>query len=270
MLGFTRFSSAHQSSKQFSDTIRRYPMILQNRSVLITGGATGIGLALAKRFARSNNRVLICGRREEKLAEAKALLPDVITRQCDVALEKERSALVEWVKVNHPDVDIVINNAGIQNRPPPLTMQQEWQAHEREVATNLHAPMHLSMLFIEQLLNKESAAIMNVSSGLAFSPLAFMSTYCATKAALHSFTLSLRHQLRGTPIRVIEIIPPKVNTDLGGVGLHDDGAPLEEFADHVWHELSAGKIEFGFGFSEKNRLASRADLDRTFATLNPA
>jgi uncharacterized oxidoreductase len=96
-----------------------------------------------------------------------------------------------------------------------------------------------------------------------------MPTYCATKAALHSFTLSLRHQLRNTGVSVIEVVPPKVQTDLGGVGLHDDGAPLEEFTDHVWRELAAGTLEFGFGFSERNRLASRGILDEVFATLNP-
>jgi uncharacterized oxidoreductase len=125
------------------------------------------------------------------------------------------------------------------------------------------------MLFVKHLIQKPEAAIINVPSGLAFSPIAFMSTYCATKAALHSFTLSLRYQLRDTPIRVVEIVPPKVNTDLGGVGLHDDGAPLEEFADHAWRELNAGKTEFGYGFSERNRLASREMLDQVFAHLNP-
>jgi uncharacterized oxidoreductase len=167
-----------------------------------------------------------------------------------------------------PEVSVLINNAGIQNRPAPLTQPQEWEEHRRELATNIEAPMHLSMLFVHHFLKKPEAAIMNVSSGLAFSPLSFMPTYCATKAALHSFSLSLRHQLRETGIRVVEIIPPKVNTDLGGVGLHDDGAPLDEYADSAFAAIVEGKLEFGYGFSEKNRLASRVELDQGFSFLN--
>lgn len=243
-------------------------MKYSNRTVLITGGATGIGLALAKRFITAGNKVIICGRREERLQAARADDARMITFACDLSVEEERLRLFDYVKLCHPDVDVLVNNAGIQNRPPSLIDGQDWAAHRREIATNLEAPMHLSMLFIKLLMSKPAASIINVSSGLAFAPLAFMSTYCATKAALHSFSLSLRHQLRDTHIEVIEVIPPKVNTDLGGPGLHDDGAPLDDFADHAWRELCAGKIEFGFGFSERNRLASRETLDNVFAALN--
>jgi uncharacterized oxidoreductase len=244
-------------------------MLYQARTILITGGATGIGLALAKRFLAANNTVIVCGRRAERLAEAKQIAPNLHTLQYDVAIEAEREALYHEATSRFPDLDVLINNAGIQNRPPPLTTNQDWATHHREIATNFEAPLHLSMLFIPHLLVRPEAAIMNVSSGLAFSPLAFMGTYCATKAALHSFTLSLRHQLRNTPISVVEIIPPKVNTDLGGVGLHDDGAPLEAFADSAFESINRGHLEFGYGFSEKNRLASRTELDETFARLNP-
>lgn len=243
-------------------------MKLTNRTVLITGGATGIGFALAQRFVAAGNRVVICGRREERLQEAERSLAGVVALRCDVSIENERLRLFETVVSRHPEVDILVNNAGIQNRPAPLTAAQDWSAHRQEVATNLEAPMHLSMLFIKHLATKPQSAIVNVTSGLAFAPLAFMSTYCATKAALHSFTLSLRHQLRATSIDVVEIVPPKVNTDLGGPGLHDDGAPLEEFADHAWKQLCSGSKEFGFGFSERNRMASRETLDQIFTNLN--
>jgi uncharacterized oxidoreductase len=241
----------------------------EGRCVLITGGGTGIGLALAKRFWSAGSKVIMCGRREERLAAAQRELPGLLAITCDVAHERERIRLAERVLGEFPEVDVLVNNAGIQNRPPPLTETQDWNAYEREISTNLSAPIHLSMLFLQHLARKSDAAVINVTSGLAFSPISFMPTYCATKAALHSFTLSLRHQVRDTAISVIEIVPPKVQTDLGGVGLHDDGAPLEEFTDHVWSELGAGKLEFGFGFSERNRLASREVLDQVFATLNP-
>jgi uncharacterized oxidoreductase len=106
-----------------------------------------------------------------------------------------------------------------------------------------------------------------VTSGLAFAPFASMPTYCATKAALHSFTLSLRHQLAGK-VGVIEIVPPAVNTDLGGKGLHDFGAPLDAWADDAFAHLQRGTPEFGYQSSETRRLASRAELDAAFATMN--
>jgi uncharacterized oxidoreductase len=244
-------------------------MRYQHRTILITGGATGIGLALAKRFVAAQNTVIVCGRRVEKLTEAQHEIPQLHTLPCDLAVESDRITLHQEVLSRFPNLDVLINNAGIQNRPPPLTTPQDWLQHRREIATNLEAPLHLAMLFIPHFMEKPTAAIMNVSSGLAFSPLAFMGTYCATKAALHSFTLSLRHQLRNTAISVVEIIPPKVHTDLGGVGLHDDGAPLDAFADSAFESINKGHLEFGYGFSEKNRLASRAELDHTFALLNP-
>lgn len=244
-------------------------MNLHNRTVLITGGATGIGLALARRFVASGNKVIICGRREERLEAARRELPALVTIRADIASESERLHLFETIVLKHPEIDILVNNAGIQNRPPPITEPQDFKAYQREIATNLESPVHLSLLFVNHLTQKSDAAIISITSGLAFSPLAFMPMYCATKAALHSFTLSLRHQLRDTTVKVVEIIPPKVQTDLGGVGLHDDGVPLDEFADHAWSQLALGAEEFGFGFSERNRLASREALDQVFATLNP-
>jgi uncharacterized oxidoreductase len=244
-------------------------MKLHNRTVLITGGATGIGLALAKRFTASGNKVIICGRREVRLEAVRRELPGLITIRADVSSEEERIRLFETVVSKHPEIDVLVNNAGIQNRPSPITEQQDFQAYQWEIATNLEAPVHLSLLFAKHLSQKPDATIINITSGLAFSPLAFMPMYCATKAALHSFTLSLRHQLRDTSVKVVEIIPPKVQTDLGGIGLHDDGVPLDQFADHAWSQLALGSQEFGFGFSERNRLASREVLDQVFATLNP-
>ena len=123
-------------------------------------------------------------------------------------------------------------------------------------------------LFAAHLRKQSRAAIVNVGSGLAFAPLAAVPIYCATKAALHSFTLSLRHQLRGTSVEVIEIVPPAVNTDLGGPGLHTFGADVNEFADAVMARIQAGETEVGFGFSEGSRRASRDELDALFERMN--
>lgn len=145
-----------------------------------------------------------------------------------------------------------------------------WSRHKAEIATNFEAPMHLSMLLLPQLLTKTQSRIINVTSGLAFVPIASMATYCATKAAMHSFTLSLRQQLLSTSVGVIEIAPPAVNTDLGGSGLHTFGENLDEFADHVLAKLeeSDENVEFGFKMSERVRNASRAELDGAFKGMN--
>lgn len=242
-------------------------MDLSSNTVLITGGASGIGLALAERFQGAGSRIIICGRREEKLLEVKERYPEIITRVCDVAEEQERVSLYEWAVSEFPELNVLVNNAGVQRRLR-LTEPEEWKQTRQEIAINFDAPLHLSMLFIPHLLEQPRAAIINVTSGLAFSPLARVPVYCATKAALRSFTLSLRHQLSGTSIKVIEVIPPAVNTDLGGVGLHTFGVPLDEFADSTMKRLAKGELEIPYGFSEEASRASREGLDAIFARMN--
>lgn len=242
-------------------------MDISTGRVLITGGASGIGLALAERFLRAGSRVAICGRREEKLLEAREKHPELQTRVCDVAQEAERVALFEWATSELPELNVLVNNAGIQRRLQ-LAQPEDWEEMHQEVSINFEAPVHLSMLFIPHLLRQERPAIINVTSGLAFSPLARVPVYCATKAALRSFTLSLRQQLSDTAIRVIEIIPPAVNTDLGGVGLHTFGAPLNEFADSVMERLAQGELEIPYGFAEQASRASREELDEIFKRMN--
>jgi uncharacterized oxidoreductase len=242
-------------------------MDFKSNTVLITGGGSGIGFAIAERFIQAGSRVVICGRREEKLKEAQAKHPHIHFRVCDVAKPAERAALFDWVTKNHPKLNVLINNAGIQQRIQ-LSQQPSWKTLSKEFAINLEAPVHLSTLFIPHLLQRERPAIINITSGLAFAPLANVPVYCATKAALRSFTLSLRHQLTNTPIAVIEIIPPAVNTDLGGKGLHTFGVPLDEFADAVMAQLKTGTIEATYGFSTDMRQANPEQLDAVSKQMN--
>ena len=243
-------------------------MNLAVNTVLITGGASGIGLALAERFVKAGSTVIVCGRRADKLQEAELQLPGLVTRICNVGVAAERVALLAWVRSEFPTVNVLINNAGIQNRVPLATDTEAWETRQQEIIINLEAPIHLSILFINHLREQPDPAVINVTSGLAFAPAAFVPIYSATKAALHSFTLSLRHQLKDTHIRVLEIVPPAVNTDLGGPGLHDFGVPVNEFADSVMERLAAGEMEVGYGSSEKSRLASREELDAAFQQMN--
>jgi uncharacterized oxidoreductase len=242
-------------------------MDLASNTILITGGASGIGLALAERFLRAGSTVIVCGRRAEKLREAQEAHPGLRTRVCDVAEEAGRRALFAWAVGEYPGLNVLVNNAGIQRRIE-LTEPEEWSESRREIAINLEAPLHLAALFLPHLLRQERPAIVNVTSGLAFVPLANVPIYCATKAALHSFTLSLRHQLAGTPVEVIEIVPPAVDTDLGGPGLHTFGEPLGAFADATVARLAAGELEIPYGFAAQVSSASRESLDATFRRMN--
>lgn len=241
-------------------------------SILVTGGGSGIGLAFAKRMVLAGHEVVVCGRRLEQLAKAKEAVPELIIIQGDVSTEIGRIALAEKIIAEYPQVNCLVNNAGIQNRLPPFTDPSHkdalWPRHKEEMAINFEAPMHLALLLLPHLLTKPSAQIVNVTSGLAFVPISFMPVYCATKAAMHSFTMSLRQQLLQTPCSVLEIVPPAVNTDLGGAGLHTFGENLDEFADSVWTRMQAGELEIGFKMSEMGRLASREQLDQSFKFLN--
>lgn len=242
-------------------------MELSSNTILITGGASGIGYALAERFLARGNEVIVCGRRADKLQEAKEKHPQLHTRVCDVAEEGERVKLFEWATREFPNLNVLVNNAGIQRRIK-LAENEDWAETEKEIEINFDAPIHLSRLFIPHLLRRERPAIINVTSGLSFVPLANVPVYCATKAALHSFTLSLRYQLSETGIEVIEIIPPAVDTDLGGVGLHTFGVPLNEFADAVFERLAKGEIEIAYGTALKSSQASRTELDEIFKFMN--
>lgn len=194
-------------------------MEISGNTVLITGGATGIGLAMAGEFVKSGSEVIICGRTEETLEQAKHKLPSLHIKKCDVAKETERDALYEWAVTNFNDLNILVNNAGIQRMIDFTKGTADLIRHratdgEDEIEVNLRAPIYMTALFSPHLLKKKKAAIINVSSGLAFYPMAQMPVYCATKAVVHSFCLTLRQQLEDTSVKVFEMIPPMVDTDL--------------------------------------------------------
>ena len=160
------------------------------------------------------NTVVICGRRESKLALAKSRVPELHIRRSDVSKPRSRAALHRWATGKFPSLNIIVNNAGIQRAEDFLKGDRDLPQADAELAVNLAAPIHLCALFIPHLRCQEEAAIINISSGLAFTPLAQLPIYCATKAATHSLSMSLRHQLRRTHIKVFEAIPPIVRTEL--------------------------------------------------------
>jgi uncharacterized oxidoreductase len=256
------------------------PLDISSSTVLITGGSSGIGLGLARHFVQAGASVIITGRREQQLKEAIEELNRIgnkkaIYRINDVERIDERLALYDWITSEHPETNILINNAGIQQRHPFISNEDSsknisWEEREKEIQINISAPMHLCYLFIAHFRQmKTTTAIMNVSSGLAFIPLAMIPIYSATKAAIHSFTMSLRYELvNEVPnIQVYEIIPPAVQTNLGGS--HAFGEPLDQYCQATFERLQKGEQEIGYKFSEEGRkMKSREDMDKRFIMLN--
>ncbi len=242
-------------------------MQLTGNTILITGGATGIGLALAQRFLAAGSEVIVCGRRANVLAEAKSKHPALHTITADVETETGRRALFQQVAQQFPRLNVLVNNAGIQIWAKALE-EKDWDKYRQEIIVNVDAPIHLSLMFLPLLQRQPRPVIVNVTSGLAFAPLTVVPIYCATKAAMHSFTLTLRYHLRNTPIQVIEVMPPAVNTDLGGPNLHLHGVPVDEFADAVMAGLERGDLEVAYGYAEDARKASREQLDELFRRMN--
>lgn len=240
-------------------------MKLANNKILITGGATGIGLGLTERFIRENNTVIICGRREAVLKEAADKFPSVITKVCDLSIEADRIELYNWVTENHSDLNVLVNNAGIQNWMS-ISDSGFYQKATDEITTNVVAPIHLTTLFTNL---KSLGTIINVTSGLAFVPLSKVPVYCATKAFLRSFTLSLRHILKSKNIEVIEMIPPALNTDLGAKGIHDGHPAVSDFVEAVFQQMKEGKTELTFGTSEARAKANNEVITEYFNTMNP-
>ncbi len=239
-------------------------MELTNNKILITGGATGIGFGLAERFTKENNTVIICGRRADALEAAKLKLPGLIVKQCDLSKENERVELLNWLIENHADVNVVVNNAGIQNWMK-LEDEDFFVKAKQEIAINIEALVHLSSLALQLPSLK---TIMNVSSGLSYVPLIKTPIYSATKAFVRSFTTSMRQLLISKNIEVVEIIPPALNTDLGGVGLHDYAPPVSEFIESIFEQLKEGKTRLTFGMSEMMSKAGPDDLAIAFERMN--
>ncbi len=248
-------------------------MNISGNTVLITGGATGIGFAMAEAFLKAGSEVIICGRREGRLQEAKKKHPELHVRTCDVANATDCKALVDWVSASFTDLNILVNNAGVQRDIDFTKGIDGFLNGESEIRINLEAPIIMSGLFIPQLIGKNEPAIVNVSSGLGFVPAARMPVYSATKAGLHAFSMALRHQLSKLGIKVFEVVPPAVDTELNPEGRAQRGnfkvdLEPEEFTAAVMKGLEADALEIGYGMSAGMLQASRADLDKSFQQMN--
>jgi len=248
-------------------------MDISGNTVFITGGATGIGYALAEYFLEAGSEVIICGRRAEKLVEAQHKHPEFHIKLCDITDDTDRRMLVEWITTNFKKINILVNNAGIQKDIDFTQGIDEYLSGENEIKTNLEAPIILSRQFIPHLIGKKEAAIINVSSGLGFVPAARMPIYSATKAGMHAFSMALRHQLSKIGIKVFEIVPPAVDTELNMEGRIKRGnfkidLLPKEFVASVMNGVKDDVFEIGYGMTEKSIKASRAELDQSFQQMN--
>lgn len=206
-------------------------MKLTDNTILITGGGTGIGRGLAEAFHKLGNRVIIAGRRAQALDETIAANPGMKSVILDVGDPTSIRPFAARVASEFPRLNVLINNAGVMRPENLATPLANLADAEAMVATNLLGPMRLTAALMSLLRKQPQSTVMNVTSGLAFVPMAITPTYCATKAALHSYTLSLRFQLQGTTIEVIELIPPYVQTHLMGQRQAEDprAMPLDKF-----------------------------------------
>ena len=248
-------------------------MKLTGNTILITGGGSGIGRGLAEAFHALGNRVIIAGRRRQALEETVAANPGMAPAVLDIQDAEAIQAFTDHIAQHHPAVNVLINNAGIMRVERLREPRKDLADAEAMVATNLLGPIRLIAGLLPQLLKQDYACIMNVSSGLAFVPMAPTPTYCATKAAIHSYTQSLRCQLRGTNVEVLELIPPYVATDLLD-GANDPRAmPLGQYIAEVMTILKTQPAATEICVENVKRLrfaAERGDYDAVFQGLNQA
>ena len=253
-------------------------MNMRDNTIFITGGGSGIGRGLAESFHRLGNKVIIAGRREEALKSVCAANPGMRYHLLDINDPAAIRSLAERVIAESPDLNCVINNAGIQRvHDFAADGGVDVRAVEEEIQTNLLGLIRVCDAFLPHLRRQPRATLVNVSSGLAFVPMSIIPVYCATKAAVHSFTVSLRHQLKGTTVSVIELVPPYVATDLNReagprrpAGSGGSPLPLDQFITEAMKELSTAGEEAAVGFAKSTLAASWGEAARTiFSRLNP-
>lgn len=214
-------------------------MQMRKNAILITGGGSGIGRGLAEAFYAEGNEVIIAGRNKQQLESTVAANPGMKAVQLDAADPSSIRAFAEQIKRDYPALNVVIHNAGITKLES--LRSHDTAAAEAVIATNLLGLIRLNAALLPSIEKQRNPVVMTVSSGLAFVPAFFAPTYCATKAAIHSYTQSLRYQLRDTVVQVIELIPPYVQTELMGPEQASDpnAMPLNDFISEVMQILKS-------------------------------
>ena len=251
-----------------------HPMKNSGNTILVTGGGSGIGRALAEAFHARGDRVIIAGRRPAVLDEVVRANPGLAALTLDLEDPAAIRSFAAQLTAQFPTLNAVVHNAGVMRpenlRDAPASLADA----EAQVTTNLLGPIRLTAALLPHLLRQPGATILTVTSGLAFVPLALFPTYCATKAALHSYTESLRYQLRETRVEVIELPLPYVQTELTGAhqASDPDAMPLKDYIAETMHLLSTTPTpaEILVERVKPLRFAAQGDYAAFVQTLNDA
>jgi len=241
--------------------------------VLITGGSSGIGLALAKKFLENDNTVIVTGRDATKLEKIKSSHPQIHTFQSDVSVDEEVKVLASTIQERFGGIDMLINNAGIMNLVDAGNERNDLSKQMQEIEINYNSPIRVLHYFLPQLKKSKNAVLVNVSSGLAYVPFAQAPVYSSTKSALHFWTLGIRPQLIQHNIKVVELLPPVVDTPLAhraDIADNDNLKPMPpaKLADIFWRDFVNGKEEITPGISKQLKFMSRIAPKFIFNQLN--
>ncbi|MGA7416335.1 MAG: SDR family oxidoreductase [Bryobacteraceae bacterium] len=248
-------------------------MKMTGNTILITGGGSGIGRGLAEAFHALGNEVIIAGRRKKALDETTAANPGMTSLVLDITAPADIRLFAAQVARQYPALNVLVNNAGIMRLEKLQSQQEDLADAEATIVTNLLGPIRLTAALLPLLKKQPQAVIMNVSSGLAFVPMAPTPTYCATKAAIHSYTESLRYQLKGSSMEVVELIPPYVATDLMSGASDPRAMPLDKFIAETMEILKTQPAATEICVENVKRLrfaAASGHYDAVFNGINEA
>lgn len=245
-------------------------MTFEGTTILITGGGSGIGRGLAEAFHKAGSKVIVAGRRREVLDEVVSANPGMAAETFDVDNADAIKTFAANLIQKYPALNAVLHNAGIMRDEDLKT--GELDTAEATITTNLLGPIRLNSALLPHLLQQPAATVLTVTSGLAYVPLCLTPTYCATKAAIHSYTQSLRYQMKGTHVQVIEIVPPYVQTELTGERQKNDptAMPLDEYITETFSILQnePDATEVLVGRVKPLRFAAQGDYDAFYTKLN--
>lgn len=243
-------------------------MNFSNQTVLITGGSSGIGLALAKQLIAKGNKVIICGRSLERLEKAKTETPALHIFACDISKEEDSHKLAKWVDSEHPDCHVLINNAAIVHQSNFYQEENIVEQAKAEFATNFLGPIRLAKLFLPILEKHTQAQIINITTGLVYTPRIVYPFYSATKAALHSFTQVLRRHLASTNVAVIEVMFPAVDTPWHKGNPPKIAISPQKAVAEMIQGLEKGRTEIQIGKVKLLYILSRIAPKFAFSTVN--